>query len=391
MLIALLTSTHPVNQLTDYDRSIQNGSLHTIVPGALLLCDAPHASVWSGQQWMDDGPRRRFSAEFYACLLSEMGVRLALRFDDESDNDVATSNAATFAAHGIRVITLADLSPGAAEGNGSAQGCAKAGLGPQAFAAFAALAGEAGGPAALLCRDSAAERGRACVLAAAWITARHGLFPSPDAAAAWACLASGGMAAPPEDDMAALRAAWACRWATMPTTPTPPRSPGALRRSPRLQPAQRASLDGAVSRWRTDAARAGPGFSQSVPDLRSASRSSAAAPPLESPGRRRSARSAAQPAAAGPRPARAFRVSAADGPPLPPMSPPSPRAAPGAALKAASAPYARPGQPSLQQPAGRVYRLFRPAFAGLAVLAVALLLFQLFLCPGHLRSRFPHA
>lgn len=150
-----------------------------------------------------------------------MAVRLVLRLDDH-DRHLNSQHDAAFLSRGIRVISLADLvsqhagcdqahdntSPATPPGQES-----ESSLSPQALAALAALAGRADGPLALVCPRAPAARSRACALAAAWITARHPLFPSPEAAAAWAGLAAGGVPPPGPEDMAALRGAWGRRWA----------------------------------------------------------------------------------------------------------------------------------------------------------------------------------
>ena len=132
------------------------------MPGELLLCDAQHSDIPDGHQWMDVGQRRLFSAEFYADLLSDMGVRLALHLGSAD-----SFHCDAFRARGLRVITLKELCASGAMHGGGGGAAAALGLAPRSLAAFTALVGGAGGATALICSESAAERGRACVLAAA--------------------------------------------------------------------------------------------------------------------------------------------------------------------------------------------------------------------------------
>jgi hypothetical protein len=87
------------------------------------------------------------------------------------------------------------------------------------FITFASLAAslppDASGAAAILLDDSdrdARQWQAAAALASAWIKVLHRLFPSQEAASAWAALAGGGAAAP-AGDAAALQELWARRWA----------------------------------------------------------------------------------------------------------------------------------------------------------------------------------
>ena len=251
------------------------------MPGELLLCGRPcaTAALPPGRQWADTGGLRRFDAAFSADLLASMGVRLALCLDDDADANVDDDAAtrAAFLARGIRVVTLASLCAGSASSCASAADPWLRGL-----AAFSALAASAGGGAAvLLCGDRAGDRGRACALAAAWITARHDLFPSPEVAIAWAGLAVGGAAAPSPIDLAALRAHWARRWAgslglgrpsSAPTDPIPGQGAGG---SARARVVRRSSSTGMLERVGTLAppcgtARTGPPCSESLPRAASA-------------------------------------------------------------------------------------------------------------------------
>ena len=76
---------------------------------------------------------------------------------------------------------------------------------------FSAETSPAGGATAILCCPT--QRGRAVALAAAWITSQYRLFPSVEAAVAWAAVAGGGAPLPGANsaELAALRSVWAPR------------------------------------------------------------------------------------------------------------------------------------------------------------------------------------
>jgi hypothetical protein len=196
-----------------------NGSVHTIIPGELLLCDqlCDEADLeQGGQTWRDHGNGRRgFGAEFYADLLGHMGVHLVVlvvpalsetHTASPSTNAVMSIGRATggaagaFARRGIRVLRAY---------RGDSDG-PELGAGEGAIdAAQRIAAAGAGGATALLC--AAPDLGRAATLAAAWVAAQHSLFPSPEAASGWVGLAAGPAAAA-GIDAAGLRAEWARRW-----------------------------------------------------------------------------------------------------------------------------------------------------------------------------------
>ena len=75
--------------------------------------------VPAGRHWADIGGRRHFSATFYADLLSDMGVRLAILLNERGgggggDWDGLDPDRAVFCAAGVRVLTVAVLSAGQA-------------------------------------------------------------------------------------------------------------------------------------------------------------------------------------------------------------------------------------------------------------------------------------
>ena len=238
--------------------SCLNGSVHAIIPGELLLCDqlCRETDLPPGCQWHDHGGRRSFGAEFYADLLCEMGVRAAVLVQPMASNihaDVAPDLGAelvadAFARRGIRVLRAPATDAGAASLDLSAQAAAAA----------------AGGATALLC--AAPDLGRAATLAAAWVAARHSLFPSPEAAAAWVGLAAGPAAAAGMD-VAGLRAEWARRWGA-PSSASPAAAPvfggrqsapgGCGRRSPLTAPASAAAARRRASIGCAEAAAAIP-------------------------------------------------------------------------------------------------------------------------------------
>ena len=142
--------------------SNRNGSIHTVVPGELLVCSRPKASIPFGHQWADTGGVRSFGAAYLAGLLSAMGVRLALCLDPaaaaqaDCEGDAATV-ARAFLARGIRIVTLAGLCAGGA-GEPSAGEPWEPWL--HGLAAFSALAAASGcGAAVLLCGNAPADRG----------------------------------------------------------------------------------------------------------------------------------------------------------------------------------------------------------------------------------------
>ena len=189
------------------------------MPGQLYICDALSHHVPPGRHWTDVGGRRHFAAAFYADLLRDLGISLAIISDE--DRAAAPDAVAAFLSRGIRLISLSDLlAQAAAEPEQPSRGVRDDGSGTvsklRELAAFAFLSGRAKGPVALLCPPTPAARSRACALAAAWIAARHRLFPSSEAAAAWAGLAAGGAPMPLAEDLAALRGVCGRRWAGSP-------------------------------------------------------------------------------------------------------------------------------------------------------------------------------
>ena len=295
--------------LTFHFASNQNGSVYTIVPSKLLICQKFSERTPPDLQWADIDGRRHFSAEWQASLLSDLRVSLALVLDDADDK-----SRAAFRRHGINVSSLknlhldgsiADSAPVKGETHRSA-------FQARDLAAFASLAGQADGAVAILCADAPAERARASILAAAFISKQHSLFPSPEAAAAWAALSAGGAPAPAADDLALLAAALGRRWTLSPThsrsapsvlassreaaaerggsprRSAPPHSPHVrIRHS--SQPDE-AGLPESARRaaWRTAAATSavgaggpGGGFSRSMPILRPGAEALAGSGPCE--------------------------------------------------------------------------------------------------------------
>ena len=154
-------------------------------------------------------------------------------------------DAAVFERRGMRVLQVRAAARRSGDGPAAAAEAGPTDFAAQAAAAAAAAAEAAGGVAALLC--SAADVGRAATLAASWVAARHGLFPSAEAAAAWVGLAAGPAAAAAMD-VAALRAEWARRWG--PPCPPPSPSSSAAAAGGAASPAQR-------RRWRDGSASPG--------------------------------------------------------------------------------------------------------------------------------------
>ena len=157
----------------------------------------PGARVPAGHCFADVNGRRRFSAGFLADLLRGLGVTLVLGLDD-IDYDPAP-----FAARGIRVCSASDLLIPSAKEAGPEDADGSAPLAAEALARFVSLAGST--PGAVAVHGEGRRLRQACTLAAAWL-AGVGLFPSPEAAAAWVAIARGPGASV---DMAALRAHWA--------------------------------------------------------------------------------------------------------------------------------------------------------------------------------------
>jgi hypothetical protein len=54
-------------------RSPLNGAVYTVVPGRFILFRAP-VETSPGRLWVDESGERRFSADFYAELLHDLGV-----------------------------------------------------------------------------------------------------------------------------------------------------------------------------------------------------------------------------------------------------------------------------------------------------------------------------
>ena len=204
---------------------------------------------------------RRFGAPFYADLLLSLGIRLVILLDPAlADGSIATepADASSPAAPPATPAQAPAAALAIEEAAFTRIGLRVARLPAGPFlAALAAIdsAAAGGGGAALVCSPD--DRGRAATLAAAWVAARHGLFPSPEAAAAWVGLTAGPAAAA-ELDLAALRAEWAIRW----TDPPPP---------PDRRPSRPGGRHGASAsespapRPRAVGSRSGGG---SLPDLR---------------------------------------------------------------------------------------------------------------------------
>jgi hypothetical protein len=157
--------------------------VHVVVPGKILIFDAPSPHMPPGRQWHDVAGKRRFSADFYADLLHDLGVTLVVRAD------AAEYDAEPFARRGIAVETL-DV-PFRDGGSACAAGEDLPTL--QALDRFIALLDRAGGSLAIHCRGRS---GFATTLLAAYLLRRR-LFDDPAAAVAWLDIARpGGLRAP---------------------------------------------------------------------------------------------------------------------------------------------------------------------------------------------------
>ena len=77
--------------------SNQIGSIFTIVPSKILFFDSPCPTLPHDRRCAELDGRVRFSAPFYAGLLSQLGVGVVLRLDGAADDP------APFAERGIRV------------------------------------------------------------------------------------------------------------------------------------------------------------------------------------------------------------------------------------------------------------------------------------------------
>ena len=163
-------------------------SIHTIVPGKILLVGAPCSMA------LDATPLHRY------------GVVIVLQLDASSCDPTY------FADSGIEVCGADSLGHPTPADKPLAAG---------ALDRFVELVRTAGGAVAIHC---APERlPQACTLAAAWMSTLD-LFPSPEAAAAWIAIAR---AAPAPVDLAALRRHWSRRWlANSHSAPTQTIAPG---------------------------------------------------------------------------------------------------------------------------------------------------------------------
>jgi hypothetical protein len=115
-----------------YD-GLANGALHTIVPGKLIALPCPVDLSRGGATWADEGGVRRFSAAYYADILSELDVCLvvrcggppydtralaSLRIGVEDLHIIGGADPYADASAGLlraadRFLTLAGLAPGA--------------------------------------------------------------------------------------------------------------------------------------------------------------------------------------------------------------------------------------------------------------------------------------
>ena len=120
------------------------GSIFTIVPSKILLCDSPSARIPVGRCSADIDGRRRFSADFYARTLQGLGVVLVLPLDD------ADYDPAPFTARGIRVCARGDVLL-ELDATRTAADDAAAPLSAASLQRFVALAQAAGGAVAVHC------------------------------------------------------------------------------------------------------------------------------------------------------------------------------------------------------------------------------------------------
>jgi hypothetical protein len=160
--------------------------VHVVVPGKILMFDAPCPHLPPGRSWQDVDGERRFSADFYAELLHDLGVTLVVRAD------AAEYDAGPFARRGIAVEPLDDANrPNVCSSENPPT--------LQALDRFIALLNGTRGSLAIHCRG----RGDfATTLLAAYLL-RHRVFADPAVAVAWLAIARpGGLRAPvPAEDL----------------------------------------------------------------------------------------------------------------------------------------------------------------------------------------------
>ena len=71
------------NQRETHTRREENGQVHSVIPGKLLLFNAPSQSLTGDTEWaIDPSGRRLFCPRFYASLLCHLGVSTVLQLDD---------------------------------------------------------------------------------------------------------------------------------------------------------------------------------------------------------------------------------------------------------------------------------------------------------------------
>ncbi len=157
--------TFDVDAYKHYSNSL-NGNVNTVVPGKILLFPSP-VPLPDGKPWMDfAGGVRRFSAPFYADLLSSEFNVFLVACVDSADYDRAA-----FAAHGIETEDMPlDGGPNLL----------------RVMDRFLAVAAAADGAIALHYGAGPA-RGLSCALVASYLV-RHGGF-SAEAAVAWVRMA----------------------------------------------------------------------------------------------------------------------------------------------------------------------------------------------------------
>ena len=89
--------------------SIVNGEVVTLVPGKLLLFQAPDDATVSSagrHDYVDLDGRRHFSSAFYAALLADLGAALIISFDPDRSE---CSHTAAYAAEGLAYYPLRTL------------------------------------------------------------------------------------------------------------------------------------------------------------------------------------------------------------------------------------------------------------------------------------------
>ena len=148
-----------------------NGGVHTVVPNKLLFLPKPDPHLPHGQEWADNesaegtAARRRFSAGFYASLLSDLGVSVAAGLHGHLEHGTA----AAMAEVGIDEMEL---------------GLDRAGGGMlRALDRLFTLSQAAPGAVAVVCGEELGVSGAAETLVTAYLVGRHGFGAA--AAAAW--------------------------------------------------------------------------------------------------------------------------------------------------------------------------------------------------------------